>query len=249
MDYDRTAIPAGYDRGRCLSPDTVETWMETVARFLATRPRTVLDLGCGTGRFSDPLAVRFAATVIALDPSAKMLAEAAGKPMHRAVRLVRAAGEAIPLAADTIDLIFTSMAYHHFRDAACVARECRRVCRKNAMAFVRTAARERIEDYAYVPFIPVTRSLLLSRMPSVEEIVHTFRSARFSVIFTGTIVQEIASTYREYADKLSAGGDSILASIPPDELNRGIEAIRRHAARVDSTPVTEPIDVLAFRAD
>jgi hypothetical protein len=68
-------------------------------------------------------------------------------------------------------------------------------------------------------------------------------------MFTGTVVQQIASTYQEYAEKLTAGGDSILASIDPDELASGIEAIRRHALRADQVPVTEPIDVLVFRAD
>jgi ubiquinone/menaquinone biosynthesis C-methylase UbiE len=145
VDYDATAIPAGYDRGRSLSADTLELWMDTVASHVAERPRHIVDLGCGTGRFSDPLAVRFGAKVIALDPSAKMLAEAAGKPNRGPVRLIRAAGEAIPLASNTIDLLFTSMAYHHFRDTARVAQECRRVCRQRAVTFVRTGTRDRVE--------------------------------------------------------------------------------------------------------
>ena len=248
MDYDTTAIPAGYDRGRSLSPDTLDQWMDAVAKHLPVRPRAILDLGCGTGRFSDPLAVRFDAPVAAVDPSAKMLAEAAAKPMRGAVHLVRAAGEAIPLAGDTIDLIFTSMAYHHFRDAPRVARECRRVCRQNAITFVRTGTHHRIDEYAYVPFIPATRPLLLERMPSVEQIEQTFASAGFAIVSTGTVVQQIAPTYFEYAERLSAGGDSVLASIEPGELDSGIAAIRHHAARVDPTPVTEPIDILVFRA-
>jgi ubiquinone/menaquinone biosynthesis C-methylase UbiE len=248
VDYDTTAIPAGYDRGRRLSADTLAQWMDEVARHLSLRPRSILDLGCGTGRFSDPLAVRFTAPVAAVDPSAKMLAEAAAKPMRGAVHLVRAAGEAIPLAGDTIDLVFTSMAYHHFRDAARVARECRRVCRQNAVVFVRTGTRDRVDEYAFVPFIPASRPLIVERLPPVEQIAHTFASAGFAVVFTGTVVQRLASTYQEYAEKLAAGADSVLASLEPGELESGIEAIRRHAARVDPAPVTEPIDILVFRA-
>jgi ubiquinone/menaquinone biosynthesis C-methylase UbiE len=92
MDYDVTGIPEGYDRGRGLSPDTLKLWMDTVAPWVTSTPRTILDLGAGTGRFSDPLAVRFAATVIAVDPSAKMLAQAVGKHSHGAVHLVRGQG-------------------------------------------------------------------------------------------------------------------------------------------------------------
>jgi hypothetical protein len=109
-------------------------------------------------------------------------------------------------------------------------------------------ARERIEEYAYVPFIPATRPLLQERLPSVEDLTRTFESAGLETISTGTVVQQIAATFREYADRLEAGGDSILASVEPNVLQRGLEAIRGHAARVDPLPVTEPIDILVFRA-
>jgi ubiquinone/menaquinone biosynthesis C-methylase UbiE len=75
--------------------------MDMVARWVTNAPRTILDLGCGAGRFSDSLALRFVATVIAIDPSAKMLAQAAAKRMRGDVRLVRGAGEALPLQSWT----------------------------------------------------------------------------------------------------------------------------------------------------
>ena len=248
MDYDATTIPAAYDRGRSLSSDTLELWMDTVARWVVSPLGTILDLGCGTGRFAEPLAVRFAATVVALDPSRKMLAEAAAKRLP-GTRLVRAIGEAVPLQANSVDLVFTSMAYHHFSDAARVAQECRRVSRSKAVTFVRMGTRDRIEEYAYVPFIPATKPLLHERLPSVQQVTQTFESAGLVTVSTGTVVQQIARTFLEYSEKLEAGGDSILASVEPSVLRRGLEAIRRYGDRVDPLPVTEPIDVLVFRAE
>ena len=250
MDYDATSIPAQYDRGRSLTRDTLDLWMDTVARFTRDVPvQTILDLGCGTGRFSDALAVRFAATVIALDPSEKMLVEARRKRMRGDVRLVRAAGEALPIANQKIDLIFTSMAYHHFMDAARVADECRRVSHPQAITFVRTGTRDRTEEYAYVPFIPETRSLINERLPSREEIGRTFEAMGLRSIAVEVVVQQIAPTYQAYGDKLEAGGDSILASLQPRDLENGLSAIRRHGTQVDPLPVIEPIDVLVFRPE
>jgi ubiquinone/menaquinone biosynthesis C-methylase UbiE len=247
MDYDATTVPEGYDRGRSLDPDTLELWMDTVAQFVAYAPRAILDLGCGTGRFSDPLALRFAATVIAVDPSAKMLAQAMGKHMRGAVRLVRGVGEAIPLRDEAVNLVFTSMAYHHFTDAVRVVQECRRVSSSNALTFVRTGTRERTDEYAYVPFIPAARPLIQGRLPSAQHIADIFESAGFATMFIGKVVQQIAPSYQEYADKLEAGGDSVLASVDRSEMKSGIDAIRRYALCVDPLPVTEPIDILVFR--
>ena len=247
MDYDRTAIPAGYDRGRNLTPDTLEIWMDTVARFVPDKGvERIVDLGCGTGRFSNSLALRFGATVIAIDPSHKMLAQAKRKDMRGTVHLVRGSGEAIPLSDRGADVIFISMAYHHFTDTYRAALECRRVA---PLVFVRTGTRDRIEEYPYVEFMPASRPLLSERLPSAQEIVETFARAGFDPHATDVIVQQIAPTYGEYADRLAAGGDSVLASLEQRDFDNGLAAIRGYARAVDPVPVTEPIDVLVFRRD
>lgn len=87
VKYDETGMPAVYDRGRVLAPEVLDLWMGTIqSRAGATKVGAVLDLGCGTGRFSD----------------------------------------ALPFWADSFDLVFMPMVYHHLADPARVARECRR---------------------------------------------------------------------------------------------------------------------------
>jgi len=56
VNYDNTTIPANYDAGRSLSPETVTRWMQLVASHSSVVVRTILDIGCGTGRFAAPLA-------------------------------------------------------------------------------------------------------------------------------------------------------------------------------------------------
>ena len=60
------------------------------------------------------------------------------------------------------------------------------------------------------------------------------------------VTQEIAPSYAAYAEKLSAGADSVLASLSPSDFDAGIKALRSHAARVDDQAVFEPIDVFVF---
>src|ERR1700735_4403400 len=92
MDYDKTNMAAGYDRGRNYSPEQLARWLEVVADSLGNAPvRVILDLGCGTGRYSAGLSSRLNAHVIGIEPSEKMLSEANRKASSR-LSLVRASG-------------------------------------------------------------------------------------------------------------------------------------------------------------
>ena len=51
----------------------------------------IVDLGCGTGRYSEPLSVHFQADVIGIDPSEKMLEEARKKSSRNTVIFKQAA--------------------------------------------------------------------------------------------------------------------------------------------------------------
>lgn len=73
-------------------------------------PTTVLDLGCGTGYFSDALRERFPQSLyVGLDLAAGMVTHARGRNPAETTWLV-ADAEALPLAGDSIDLIFSSLA-------------------------------------------------------------------------------------------------------------------------------------------
>ena len=169
MDYDKTNIPALYNKGRDHGPATLQLWMDTVSLNAGAEPiQTVLDLGCGTGRFSRGLAETFKATVIALDPSIKMLNQA--PPAKDGIRLLYASAcaEALPLPAKSVDLIFISMVFHHFTDPHHAARECRRVLGDHGRVCLRTASIEMIPEYPYVPFFPASLPLLQKRLPSLS---------------------------------------------------------------------------------
>jgi len=73
MDYDQAEIAAFYDKARALAPETARLWQDLLSVYV-DRPATslIVDLGCGTGRFSQLLAEHFGVEVIGIDPSRKM---------------------------------------------------------------------------------------------------------------------------------------------------------------------------------
>ena len=247
MDYDSTDIPSVYDRGRDHGPEVLQLWMNVVASCVGKqRLTTIVDLGCGTGRFTEGLATQFDADVIGIDPSRKMLDQAQKKLRDRRVRYQHGRGEAIPLPDNSVDLIFTSMTFHHFDDPVIVARECRRVLNDGATVFVRTGTRERIPSYPYVEFFPPVVTILEGRLPTNAVVREVFESAGFSIVRSDVVVQQIAPDCAAYVEKLSAGADSVLAQLSPAEFEAGLEAMRAHIKVAGDKPIREPIDVFVF---
>jgi ubiquinone/menaquinone biosynthesis C-methylase UbiE len=248
MDYDLTDIPAAYDLGRDHGPEVLDLWMRALkAHIHGLSVSDILDLGCGTGRFTEALAVYFAAEVVGIDPSMKMLELAREKQRDRRVQYQRGSAEAIPLSSASVDVIFMSMSFHHFNNREWAARECRRVLRERGMVFVRTGTRESIRAYPYVPFFPSTPAMLDELLPDRGELREPFEKAGFHMTASEIITQTIAPSWKAYADKLSSGGDSVIARLGREELESGLAAIRRHGAEVIEEAIVEPIDLFVFR--
>ena len=248
MDYDATDIAAVYDRGRDHGPDVLKLWMNAIADYVKDRQvKTILDLGCGTGRFTAALADYFDAEVVGVDPSTKMLGQAQAKRHDPRVRYESGPAEAIPLPENSVDLIFISMALHHFADPSAAARECHRVLRRGATLFLRGGTHDCISQYPYTDFFPASRPIMEDCLPTRVSVREIFEGAGFSTVAHDVIVQEIAPNYAVYAEKLATGADSVLASLTQEDFNAGIAALRSYAITTDR-PVVEPIDVFVFRS-
>jgi ubiquinone/menaquinone biosynthesis C-methylase UbiE len=92
----------------------------------SVRPRCILDVGCGTGRLLRAAALRWPnVKLIGVDPAEQMIAEA-GRLTPNAVFKISPA-EAIPLPYGTVDLVFSSLSFHHWSDQPKGLREISRV--------------------------------------------------------------------------------------------------------------------------
>jgi ubiquinone/menaquinone biosynthesis C-methylase UbiE len=247
MDYDKGNIPAAYDAGRAYSPAMLALWLDRISRCA---PRgtfsTILDLGCGTGRYSAALANHFKVQVIAIDRSAKMLAEARKKSAPR-VSYARASGDILPLRGASIDMVFMSMVFHHFEDPLRAARECRRVLRVGGVICLRAATVDRIATYPYVPFFAGSRAILESTLQTQARIESIFHDAGFELARHELVRNEVASNWRGYAEKVGWGADSILAQLSVHEFREGMSLLSDHAATAGDEPVAEVVDLFAFR--
>jgi ubiquinone/menaquinone biosynthesis C-methylase UbiE len=246
MDYDKGNIPSSYDAGRGYSPAMLAMWLDRISKCVPHGELSkILDLGCGTGRYSAALADHFNTRVIAIDRSEKMLAEARKKSAPR-VAHARASGESLPLRDASIDMVFMSMVFHHFDDPLLAMRECRRVLRAGGTVCLRAATVNRIATYPYVAFFARSRSILEATLQTQERIEAIFHATGFALTRHELVRNEVASNWRIYADKIAAGADSILAQLSDDEFRDGMRLLRQHAATALDAPVVEIVDLFAF---
>ncbi|CAG9171385.1 class I SAM-dependent methyltransferase [Cupriavidus pampae] len=112
-----------YARGRPDYPAEIDTWLRETVGLSAGR--TVVDLGAGTGKFTQLLQPT-GATLIAVEPVAQMRAQLASK--LPAVQVVEGTAESMPLADASVDAVVCAQAFHWFANTAAM-REIRRVLR------------------------------------------------------------------------------------------------------------------------
>src|SRR5437867_10411447 len=106
FDYDRSNVPSRYPTARLLPPVTISEWLAAIARFVPSKAvRRIVDVGCGTGRFTRPLQEHFDATVLGIDPSRNMLSTA-GETRTPKLRFVGGRAESLPVRTNCIDVFF-----------------------------------------------------------------------------------------------------------------------------------------------
>ena len=177
MDYDTTAIATTYDAARSYAPEVLRLWLDLVAVHAPSTCELVIDVGCGTGRFTVPLAERLKARVIGIDPSERMLEVAGRKMVAGRVEFRQGRGERLPVDDGVADLVFLSMVLHHLDDPAGTAKECRRVLRDGGRVCARNSTRE--TEYVQRRFFPGIVPIIEAELPSREEVIELFEATGF----------------------------------------------------------------------
>ena len=111
---DYSKIASFYDKGRPLSEKNSVMWLNLVLKLSgASKGARVLDLGCGTGRFSLPMANLLEFDVTGVDSSAEMLAKVKQKDSSSAVKWILANASALPFPVGSFEVVFMPHLLHN----------------------------------------------------------------------------------------------------------------------------------------
>ncbi len=128
--------------------------------------RWLLDLGCGPGRFTSDLADAIGGRALGLDPIATLLRLA---PRSSATRYIRARSTPLPLADDSVDVVWICLVLGGIVEDTELARtalEVRRVLKPGGLLFLLENTSEK-PDGAYRRYRSVEGWRELFRLPSL----------------------------------------------------------------------------------
>ena len=241
---------ARYNAARQMPQETIELWLARLKLALAAfhfHPQCILDLGCGTGRFTGALADTFDCGVVAVDPSEAMLHVARQVPCERLDWRVGTA-EDIPLENGQVDLVFMSQVFHHLPNPAKALREIGRVLTETGFLAIRNSTRENNAQIEWLRFFPAAQAIEDKRILSQQELSVLVCQENFQVVTRETVEQYFAASYAEYVEKIGQRGLSSLLSIPDAAFASGLLQFKHWASlQPVAAHVNEPVDLFILR--
>ena len=149
----------------------------------------------------------------------------------------------LPMIADaSADLIFASMAFHHFSSPQQTAKECWRVLRKGGAVCIRNSTRERSSPYeAYFPNYRST----LDKLPPAQDIIDAFTLNGFTLRRHEAVPHLMAKNVSDLAEKAAFRADTTLLRLSDRDFEQGLANMR--AARDE--PAMIDIDLFIFARD
>jgi ubiquinone/menaquinone biosynthesis C-methylase UbiE len=216
-DYGRVA--AVYDR---LRPQD-EGWWELFELLVAAgdfQGRRVLDVGCGTGRWSEALAER-GSRVWGVDESPEMV-ELARK---RGVNAKLASAEALPFKEAWFERALLVLVVHVLDRPRAFA-ELHRVLADDGRIAIATFARAQFDSYYLSPYFPSLAQIDRERFPTPEALEEELGAAGFS---SRTIpVHQRTTISREWAlERIRGRFISTLLLIGDEEFAEGLARAER----------------------
>jgi ubiquinone/menaquinone biosynthesis C-methylase UbiE len=208
--------------------------IQRLIRALPSSPGLhVLDIGCGTGNYTDLFQRLTQLEVCGVDPSAGMLEKARQKNAHITLKIGQA--DDIPFDDDFFDFVYMTDVIHHVPDIKAMFAEIRRVLKPGGMGCIVTQSHQQIEARPIVHYFPGTADVDKARYPDIHEIVEVAGDIGFTQIEAETLIEEAFELDASYLELVSEKGYSMLHLISDDEYRAGLGKLEQ---ALQNGPVT-----------
>jgi ubiquinone/menaquinone biosynthesis C-methylase UbiE len=196
---DYNEIAQVYDQARRPDMPHLEWWFARLAQAGELRQgKRLIDLGCGTGRWTIRLAERTGCEAVGLDKSEGMLEKARPKDTAGRVQWMLGDVEALELESEGFDCALMSLMMHHVADHLAAFRGVHRVLRPGGVFLIRQGTLEQILNDPMHRFFPETIGVDLARTPMRREIERWLKEAGFAEV-SAELVKQMPYTCAEEA--------------------------------------------------
>lgn len=247
---DYASIASTYDSARKLPPNSISQWTELILEYGKLKADSVfLDLGCGTGRFTIPMALSGTFKAIGADFSQEMLNQAISKPDAHSAGWIRCDAHRLPFVSGSVQCVYMSMLVHHLDDLDSMTKECYRILHHEGACLIRTCSHENMNAMPVYRFMPKAYEIDFRRLPSLDTLESSLSGAGFRDFEYVTVIQDLVSTVEQYIDKMRMRSISTLTFLSDAELQNGIDQLYQHFDEIGEDAAikeisTEPITLI-----
>ena len=193
-------------------------------------PARLLDVGCGTGRFTVMASQRLGARAWGIDPSEEMLAQARRGEGAGRVGWKLAEAEHLPFKDGWFDAAHAHLVLHALRDRPAAYRELARVLQRGGRAVFASFRPEHFQGFylnRYFPSIPVIDG---ARFPDPVAVAAELAAAGFADVRVVGIDQPVAPEPAELLERVRGRYISTLHLVPEGEYAAGLALLERELA-------------------
>ncbi len=229
VDYSQ--IAEVYDQARTSDAPHLEWWFERIAEAGRLAPgKRLLDLGCGTGRWTIPLTDRTGCQALGVDSSPEMLERARGKPQGGGITWRLGDAEGLDIEQGSFDCALMSLMMHHLDDHIATFRGVLRVLKPGGVFLIRQGTLEQIMGDVFHHFFPEALTIDRKRTPLRAEIEHWLAAAGFEDVSAEEVTQTSYPSYERLQKEVRMRVCSVLRLIDRQAFERGLRRFEAYLA-------------------
>jgi SAM-dependent methyltransferase len=191
----------------------------------------VVDIGCGTGRITLPLAASTPARVIGVDAEARMLDVARAKDAAGRVQWEHGTAYRLPVGDGSAALAVMVMLIHLLRQRGRVFREASRILRPTGRLCIWTFTPRHVQEFYLNAFFPSIAVIDRPRFPGLDRLTAELGRAGFAEARVEVREEPRRIGIAEVVDRVRGRYISTLAMLPPLEYRLGLQALEEMLAR------------------
>jgi SAM-dependent methyltransferase len=232
-------IAPRYDALRPLSAGDRARLDAMLGEAALTAGDLVVEVGCGTGRLTLPLAAVTPARVMGVDSEAKMLDVARGKDVAGRVAWVRGSAYRLPIGEGEAALVVMVMVVHLLRQRVRAFAETRRVLRPGGRLSLWTFTPRHVEEFYLNAYFPSIAVIDRPRFPAVHTLTSELRRAGFEEVRVEVCEEPRRIDIAEVVDRVRGRYISTLSLLPPLEYRLGLQRLEEMLAQDRSITLTQ----------
>lgn len=237
-----------YDSFRGISEGNLMERLELIFRIVGQRKgRKIdfLDIGCGTGRYTIPIATRLGYNATGADISEDMLNRAMEKEGADLVRWDFQDADRLSYSDNSFDCVFMSYLLHHISNPQKAVEGFFRILRPEGVLINRYAAKEDLLRDAEHTFFRESMEIDIARVLTKLETENILRGSGFHDVSSVTMPQKSFVSGEERLRAVKQKFCSVLHLLREEEFQNGLEIFEKY---VEYNPDAEwlTVDYITF---